>query len=44
MTRDSLVDQRLDDAGWTVVRVWEHEPPERAVERIVAELAAHPRR
>lgn len=27
MARDVRVDQHLTDAGWTVIRVWEHEPP-----------------
>jgi DNA mismatch endonuclease (patch repair protein) len=37
--RDRRVDQALAEAGWSVVRVWEHEPPEDAakdIERIVA--------
>lgn len=36
--RDADTDQRLADAGWTVVRIWEHVPVEDAavqVERIV---------
>lgn len=32
--RDRDTDRRLVDAGWTVVRVWEHEDPSRAAERI----------
>jgi DNA mismatch endonuclease, patch repair protein len=35
--RDRDTDERLADAGWTVVRVWEHENPEVAASRI-AEL------
>jgi DNA mismatch endonuclease (patch repair protein) len=33
--RDAATDDLLKEAGWTVVRVWEHEDPEEAVERIV---------
>jgi DNA mismatch endonuclease (patch repair protein) len=32
--RDRDTDTRLTKAGWTVVRVWEHEPVEAAAERI----------
>lgn len=32
--RDADTDDRLRGAGWSVVRVWEHEPPEGAAERI----------
>jgi DNA mismatch endonuclease (patch repair protein) len=45
--RDRDTDMRLADAGWTVVRVWEHEDAEAAadaVERVVGEsTAAGPR-
>lgn len=34
--RDADTNARLDDAGWTVVRVWEHEDPREAVGRIGA--------
>lgn len=37
--RDRDTDARLTDAGWRVVRVWEHDDPEQAavrIERIVA--------
>ncbi len=37
--RDRDSDRRLTDAGWSVVRVWEHEPLDSAVGRIVAALA-----
>ncbi|MFI5798864.1 very short patch repair endonuclease [Streptomyces sp. NPDC051677] len=47
-TRDVDTDQRLAEAGWAVVRVWEHEDPVQAaarVEQAVAEARrAHPRR
>jgi DNA mismatch endonuclease (patch repair protein) len=32
--RDRDTDDRLVAAGWTVVRVWEHEPPDVAAEQI----------
>lgn len=32
--RDRDTDERLRAEGWTVVRVWAHEPPERAARRI----------
>lgn len=32
--RDRDTDQRLRDDGWLVVRVWEHEEPETAADRI----------
>ena len=34
--RDLLADEALRAAGWTVVRVWEHEAPESAARRIEA--------
>ena len=34
--RDRDTDRRLEEAGWCVVRVWEHEDPETAAERIAA--------
>jgi DNA mismatch endonuclease (patch repair protein) len=33
--RDVDTDRRLEMAGWTVLRVWEHEPAEAAADRIV---------
>jgi DNA mismatch endonuclease (patch repair protein) len=32
--RDELVNQELAAAGWTVLRIWEHEPVEDAAERV----------
>jgi DNA mismatch endonuclease, patch repair protein len=32
--RDRDTDARLRIAGWTVIRVWAHEPPEQAAKRI----------
>jgi DNA mismatch endonuclease (patch repair protein) len=34
--RDRRQTTALTHAGWTVVRVWEHEPPEEALARVVA--------
>lgn len=38
--RDRDTDRRLEEAGWTVVRVWEHESPDDASNRVVDALAA----
>jgi DNA mismatch endonuclease (patch repair protein) len=38
--RDRLVDDALRAYGWTVVRVWEHECPVEAAERVEAAVAA----
>ena len=38
--RDSRVNKSLAAAGWTVVRVWEHEPPSQAAERIAEFISA----
>lgn len=32
--RDRDTDRRLTEAGWTVIRVWEHEDPLQAAEKI----------
>ena len=34
-------DARLRAAGWTVVRVWEHEDPSEAAERIERAVRGH---
>jgi DNA mismatch endonuclease (patch repair protein) len=34
--RDRRTDQVLDAHGWRVVRVWEHEDPDKAAERVSA--------
>lgn len=34
--RDRLADGALAAAGWAVIRVWEHEPPDAAARRIEA--------
>jgi DNA mismatch endonuclease, patch repair protein len=36
--RDRDTDRRMLAAGWTVVRIWEHEDPETAVRRVVQVL------
>jgi DNA mismatch endonuclease, patch repair protein len=35
VARDRQVDRALGEAGWQVVRTWEHEAPEEAAERVV---------
>lgn len=40
VARDRAADEALKAAGWTVVRVWEHEAPQEATERILAVLDA----
>lgn len=37
--RDRDTDRRLTEAGWTVVRVWEHEPVEAAADRVAGAVA-----
>lgn len=36
--RDRAADDELVNAGWTVVRVWEHEDVDRAADRVVRAL------
>lgn len=38
VARDRETDARLVDAGWWVVRIWEHEPVEEAAARVEAVL------
>ncbi|MCQ6251796.1 DNA mismatch endonuclease Vsr [Streptomyces malaysiensis] len=38
VARDRAADEALTAAGWTVVRVWEHEPPQEAARRIIGIL------
>jgi DNA mismatch endonuclease (patch repair protein) len=38
--RDQANTKALEDAGWTVIRVWEHEDPAAACQRIL--LARRP--
>ncbi|MFF7893580.1 very short patch repair endonuclease [Streptomyces sp. NPDC007907] len=42
VARDRAADAALAAAGWTVVRVWEHEAPDEAAARIIATLEAAP--
>lgn len=39
--RDAETDETLRANGWLVVRVWEHEEPGEAADRVEAEVAAH---
>lgn len=34
VARDADTDARLEEAGWTVIRIWEHEDPSRAADRV----------
>ncbi len=36
--RDQDTNERLAENGWIVIRIWEHEPPAKSAERIIAEL------
>lgn len=36
--RDAMTDKALRAAGWTLVRVWEHEPVERAAAAVTAAI------
>ena len=38
--RDQETDELLTNAGWTVLRFWEHEPPATAAERITEQMRA----
>lgn len=38
--RDERVTAAFEDAGWTVIRVWEHEPIQDAADRVSAALSA----
>lgn len=40
VARDRDTDSRLRGEGWRVVRIWEHEDPAVAADRVVDELAA----
>jgi DNA mismatch endonuclease (patch repair protein) len=39
--RDARNNERLSAAGWTVIRAWEHEPPQEVADRVIA--AVRPR-
>ncbi|GAB3781573.1 hypothetical protein GCM10027601_11030 [Nocardioides ungokensis] len=34
VARDRDTDRRLADAGWTVIRAWEHEDPAEVADRV----------
>ena len=36
--RDDAVNRALDEAGWSVIRIWEHEPVAEAADRVIAAL------
>jgi DNA mismatch endonuclease (patch repair protein) len=38
ITRDLETDRLLADAGWLVVRIWEHEEPAEAASRVIETL------
>lgn len=38
VSRDSQTDSELRDAGWAVIRIWEHEDPREAGERVRSAL------
>lgn len=40
-TRDREVDAALLESGWTVVRAWEHEPPEAVLRNVQSALETH---
>ncbi|MBT1191339.1 very short patch repair endonuclease [Rhodococcoides kroppenstedtii] len=40
VARDRDTDRRLEEAGWTVVRIWEHEDPAAAAEKVVRAVRA----
>ncbi len=43
VTRDHENERRLREAGWAVLRIWEHVPAEEAVEEIISHLSSYPR-
>lgn len=42
IARDRRVDGSLEEAGWRVIRVWEHEDPEMAADRIALSVRGAP--
>ncbi|WP_436984777.1 very short patch repair endonuclease [Streptomyces sp. enrichment culture] len=44
VARDRAANEALEAAGWTVIRVWEHEEPDKAAARIIGALEAIDRR
>ena len=41
IARDRDTDAQLDEVGWAVLRVWEHEEPDKAAGRIVTAATRH---
>lgn len=41
IARDRDTDRRLQELGWTVLRIWEHEPVDMAADRIEGAVRAH---
>lgn len=39
--RDAETDRALREAGWEVVRIWEHEDPVEAADRVIGVLNSH---
>jgi DNA mismatch endonuclease, patch repair protein len=39
-TRDRAVNEALREAGWRVMRIWEHEQADAAAERVIAVIRA----
>lgn len=35
LNRDSEIDALLEESGWSVIRVWEHDDPEQAARRVM---------
>lgn len=40
VARDGSTNALLESQGWTVLRFWEHEDPEEAVEKVISTLAS----
>ncbi len=40
ISRDLETNRLLKDAGWKVIRIWEHEDPKRAVEKVLKAVRA----
>ncbi|MGW2511769.1 DUF559 domain-containing protein [Streptomyces scopuliridis] len=40
--RDAEADRLLQEAGWTVMRVWEHEVSDTAAARVISAVRASP--
>ena len=42
LERDAETSGKLREAGWTVLRYWEHQPSEDVAARVIAEIAKPP--